>query len=524
MKRAIAYIRVSRARDNMITQDTQLEKIKQYCRLHEIKLVDVYSDLDYSGRSTDRPGFQKLFKDIKHGKLDADYLMVYKLDRFARSVTSFHKYMNALDSYGINFISITQQFDTSTPIGRLIRNILVDFAQFESEMIAERVKDNLTKNAADGNWNGGPLPFGYELDEKSNILIPKEDEAEIVRNFFDWYLEAGGSFNQIAQKVNKEGITTSNNNLWAPSRIGEIISHPLYCIADEKSINYFEKKEIKVFNKETANGKNGLMRYNRRTSDGTLNEEENWLISVGHHQGLIPSDKFIQAQYKRKRRSKRPPRAGTSTKGLLAYLLKCGKCGRAMTFYSSTKTLANNRKKTYRYYVCRGRNLGKSVCNGQRVNADKVDELVIKQIQNTDHEKFNNLLNKVRDDLKYSINNLENKRLILKRDLEQFEKEEKNLLDKFKKTKSDRLISLIEDEVEEIAEKKIKIENKLIEIENKLDENQSQIYSDEYLLNKIHEFNENFDEMTFEEKRSSLQSIINKITYDEGDIELDLFF
>src|SRR5690554_4829568 len=211
MKTGVAYIRVSKERDNMITQDTQLDKIKQYCKLFDIELAYKYIDLDYSGRFDNRPKFQQLFNDIETGKLDkTNFLLVYKLDRIARNTYDFHKYMKILEDHEIDFISVTQNFNTNTPTGRLTRNILADLAQFESEMISERVKDNMMYNATNGNWNGGPVPLGYQLnnDEKGANIIP-DNRAKEIKMFYEWYIEPGGSIRKNVHKANNQNIPSS---------------------------------------------------------------------------------------------------------------------------------------------------------------------------------------------------------------------------------------------------------------------------------------------------------------------------
>jgi site-specific DNA recombinase len=526
MKKAIAYIRVSKARDGMITQDTQLEKIKQYCKLQDIELIDTYIDLDYSGRSSNRPAFQKLFQNIKRDNLDADYLMVYKLDRFARSVTDFHNYMKVLDRHEVNFVSITQQFDTSTPIGRLIRNILVDFAQFESEMTSERVKDNLLRNAANGQWNGGTTPYGYRLTDEG--LEINEKEAEIIKQFYSWYLEPGGSLNQIAQRVNKAKIKSSNGKTWAPSRIGEVLANPLYCIADQEVIAYFEKQDIEVFNQEAVDGKKALLRYNRRKSRnevGALRDKSKWLIAVAEHNGIVSSDLYIKTQRKRDRRANRPSRAGTGVKGLLAYLLKCSDCGKAMTYYSSTKTLADGSKKNYSYYKCRGRNMGEMVCKGQSTKAEYAENLVIARLKELcKKDNLSKEIGNLKNELQESITLLENKAEEINAKLKKVNAEEKNLISKLKKLSSEHLITIIEEEAEELATKRNKLELELQSIDSQILEHSNELYSEEFLRSQLDLFEDNFDTMNFEDQRNLLQSIIKKINYDQGKVDIEYYF
>ncbi|KXS45491.1 MAG: resolvase domain-containing protein [Candidatus Frackibacter sp. T328-2] len=531
MKKGIAYIRVSKSRTNMITQDTQLNKIKKYCDLHDINLIDSYMDLDYSGRSTRRPDFQKLFKEIENNSLDIDYLLVYKLDRFARSVNDFHKYMEILDQQDISFVSITQQFDTSTPMGRLIRNILVDFAQFESEMVSERVKDNMINNAQNGVWNGGPVPLGFDItkeDETPNIK-PNKRTKDIIK-FYKWYIQPDGSIRNNVFKANEQNIPSSTGGNWNPNQMGRILKNPIYCIADKKSIKYFEEQGFEVLNKEAADGKKGFIRYNHRKPKGTtstIRDKSKWLIAVAQHKGIVPSKLFIKTQRKRSQNAKKPARAGTG-KSLLAWLVKCSKCNKAMTYSYSVSTLADGTKKRYNYYKCRSReHQGKTVCEGQSIRAERLEKAVLKTITSIcQNEKFiSKTKEKAKEQFEKLSNPLKQQKRQLKSKLAEIKKESENLIDTLKKGKSDKFISLIEKQIEELEEEKIQLKKKLRKINYKLNIHQNNSFNKSLVFSQLKNFEENFEEMEFEEKRNLLQSIINKIVYnEEGKAKLELFF
>lgn len=503
----------------MITQNTQLEKIKQYCELHNIKLQKEYSDLDYSGRSTSRPDFQKLFHDIQNGYLDnIDYLLVYKLDRFARSVDDFHNYMAILDEHNISFVSVTQNFDTSSPMGRLIRNILVDFAQFESEMTGERVKDNMIENAQEGRWNGGRPPLGYDLKAKDKTGIIKNEKAKQVLKLYQWYLKPDGSIRNNVIKANKQKIPSSTGSEWNNSQMSLLLKNPLYCIANKKSINFFEKQGITVYNQESIDGKRGLIRYNRRAGN-TARDKENWIVAVGQHEGIVPAELYIEVQNKRSNRANKPARAGTG-KSLLAWLTKCSKCGKAMTY---TYTVVNDKK--YEYYKCSTKEKkGKQACEGQTVRAEELEEVVLAKLSSicNDRDFLAKLKNKVDTDSK--AEELEEKQNKIKNRLTEIAEEESNLIDKLKKSKSDKLLEFVEEELERLAEEKESLQDKLVNLKNRHREIKSKLINKELVLKQLRKFDDIFEKMDFEEKRNFLQSVINKIVYDEGKVRIELFF
>jgi DNA invertase Pin-like site-specific DNA recombinase len=147
-----------------------------------------YDDGGYSGGSTDRPNLQRLLDDVRARKIDV--IVVYKVDRLTRSLADFAKLVELFDAYDVSFVSVTQQFNTTTSMGRLTLNVLLSFAQFEREVTSERIRDKIAASKRRGLWVGGPLPLGYELKDGKLVVI--EEEAERVRLIFRRYLEVTG--------------------------------------------------------------------------------------------------------------------------------------------------------------------------------------------------------------------------------------------------------------------------------------------------------------------------------------------
>src|ERR1700730_10246907 len=149
-----------------------------------------YDDGGYSGGSTDRPDLQRLLDDIRAGKIDV--IVVYKVDRLTRSLADFAKLVELFDTRGVSFVSVTQQFNTTTSMGRLTLNVLLSFAQFEREVTSERMRDKVAASKKKGMWMGGIVPLGY--DHKDRQLHVNETEAEQVRHIFDQYLRLRSVF------------------------------------------------------------------------------------------------------------------------------------------------------------------------------------------------------------------------------------------------------------------------------------------------------------------------------------------
>jgi site-specific DNA recombinase len=162
-----------------------------------------YDDGGYSGGSTDRPDLQRLLDDIRARKIDV--IVVYKVDRLTRSLADFAKLVELFDAHGVSFVSVTQQFNTTTSMGRLTLNVLLSFAQFEREVTSERIRDKIAASKRKGLWVGGPLPLGYEMKDGKIAVIA--DEAERVRLIFRRYLELGG-VNALVRDLRERDIRT----------------------------------------------------------------------------------------------------------------------------------------------------------------------------------------------------------------------------------------------------------------------------------------------------------------------------
>jgi DNA invertase Pin-like site-specific DNA recombinase len=167
-----------------------------------------YDDGGYSGGSTDRPDLQRLLDDIRARKLDV--IVVYKVDRLTRSLADFAKLVELFDAHGVSFVSVTQQFNTTTSMGRLTLNVLLSFAQFEREVTSERIRDKIAASKRKGLWVGGPLPLGYHM--KENKITVVEDEAERIRLIFRRYLELGG-VNALVRDLRERNIRTKSRLL-----------------------------------------------------------------------------------------------------------------------------------------------------------------------------------------------------------------------------------------------------------------------------------------------------------------------
>ena len=162
-----------------------------------------YDDGGFSGGSTDRPALQQLLADIKAHKINV--IVVYKVDRLTRSLADFAKLVELFDAHGVSFVSVTQQFNTTTSMGRLTLNVLLSFAQFEREVTSERIRDKIGASKRKGLWVGGVVPLGYKAKDRKITVV--EEEAKTVRHIFRRYLELG-SLNLLLADLRTAGVKT----------------------------------------------------------------------------------------------------------------------------------------------------------------------------------------------------------------------------------------------------------------------------------------------------------------------------
>ena len=199
----------------------QRDKLVGYADLKDWKIVDEYEDAGESGRTTKRPAFNRMVDDAQKNLFQA--VLVYKLDRFSRSLQDLLNVITILQKHNVAVWSVTQSYDDSTPEGRLMRNMLGSFAQFEAEMIGARVKDGMARRAREGEWNTSP-PFGYHMNKGLKI---DHNEQEVVEEIYRSYTNEDMTMQQIADLLN-DSRTTKRGKKFNVNTVGRILRNPIY--------------------------------------------------------------------------------------------------------------------------------------------------------------------------------------------------------------------------------------------------------------------------------------------------------
>jgi len=343
------YARQSIDKKDSISIEGQIEKCK-----YEAEGQDciIFEDRGYSGKNIDRPNFTKMMEDVNNQNISK--IIVYKIDRISRAIVDFGKIMEELDRNNVEFVSYTEKFDTSTPIGRAMLNIIMVFAQLERETIQQRVKDNYYQRGEQGYYLGGRAPFGYNKIEtrlngkKTYTFEENIEQAKIIRELFNEYSSTDASLGKLVAELNNKNIMTYFNNPWNSVSLGRTLRNPIYVKADADVYMYLQSRGA-MLNNDPSDfiGENGCTIYAERQSVTTskFTDLSKSFATLGLHKGIISSSTWLQCQLKLDK-NKQVGNSGKGTHSWLSGLMKCGYCGLAIV-------VANNGK--YNYINCGGR-------------------------------------------------------------------------------------------------------------------------------------------------------------------------
>lgn len=188
-----------------------------------VSVRDNYDDGGYSGGTLDRPALQRLISDVQAGLIDI--VVVYKIDRLSRSMIDFLKLVEIFDQHGVTFVAVTQNFSTVTPMGRLMLNVLLSFARFEREQTGERIRDKIAASRRKGRWTGGPVPYGYHLE--NHKLVIHEEEAAVIREVYNRFI-ARRSATIVARELREEGVTSRTGKPFDKGVMYKFLSNRVY--------------------------------------------------------------------------------------------------------------------------------------------------------------------------------------------------------------------------------------------------------------------------------------------------------
>lgn len=363
--------------------EAQKNKMKNYAEFNDFKIAGEYEDAGKSGKSIEgRMGFNQMIEDIKSGKDNVKYVLVFKLSRFGRNAADVLSTLQIMQDYGVNLICVEDGIDSSKDAGKLMISVLSAVAEIERENIRVQTMEGRSQKAREGKWNGGFAPYGYALD--SGKLVINEEEAEAIRIIFDQYVHSNLGANGIAKYLENHGIhkiprQNGKNPLFDAGYIRKIIKNPVYC----GKIAYGRRRTEKV--------------HGTRNEYRTVNKED-YILADGIHEGIIGEELWKEAQIKALAQSKKYEHVNKSKNvriHLLSGIVKCPICGKGMYGNKSIKKRKDGTKyKDFYYYGCKHRNMtrGHKCDYKKQINEEVLDaavaEVIVKLVSNPKFAKM----------------------------------------------------------------------------------------------------------------------------------------
>lgn len=407
--RIAIYSRKSKFSDKGDSVGNQIEIAMEYIKIHfpndiyDAQIV-IYEDEGFSGGSFDRPEFKKFLDEERKNPFNV--LICYRLDRISRNISDFSSLIDELSKLETNFVSIKEQFDTKTPMGRAMMYIASVFAQLEREVIAERIRDNLLELAKNGTWLGGDTPIGFKAKRYKKVNVCEEsldsgvvkkaktasklivDKAEMktVLLIYSKFKELK-SLSKLETYLMNNNIKTRKGAYFSIQAIKKILTNPAYVKNDEDTLKYFEEKGIHIYaesdGRNKFNGKYGLMTYNKTSGKKELPIEK-WIFAVGLQPGIISGKDWIAVQLLLEKNTSKRYRSATGEKkqSIVSGLIRCKKCGSFMRPRNMDKRRADG-SVNYRYCCqLKEKSRGKK-CDSQNVAGEQLDNKIIDIIKET---------------------------------------------------------------------------------------------------------------------------------------------
>ena len=351
--------------------EAQRTRMRAFAEFNEYEIAGEYEDAGKSGKSIEgRDEFNRMMEDIKTGKDDVSFVLVFKLSRFGRNAADVLSTLQTMQDFGVNLICVEDGIDSSKDAGKLMISVLSAVAEIERENIRVQTMEGRIQKARDGKWNGGFPPYGYNL--KNGVLEINEEEAPAIRTIFEQWVSTDIGANGLAKYLENHGIRkiprhNGKNPLFDAALIRKIIKNPVYC----GKIAYGRRKTEKVHG--TRN-------------EYKLVEQDDYLVVDGLHEGIVSEEMWNQAQVKMIAQAKKYEhvnKAKDTRIHLLSGLVKCPICGAGMYGNKSIKHRKDGTKyKDFFYYGCKHRTMtrGHKCDYKKQINEDVLNAAVVEVI------------------------------------------------------------------------------------------------------------------------------------------------
>ena len=449
-------------------------------------LPDHYDDGGFTGGNMDRPAVQRLMADIEAGRVDC--VVVYKVDRLSRSLLDFARMLEAFERHNVSFVSVTQQFNTATSMGRLILNVLLSFAQFEREMISERTRDKIAATRRKGKWSGGMSLLGYDVVDTKLVVDPSE--AEMVRAIFELYLELDGML-PVVEELERRGWRSKR---WTTKK------------GIERGGRSFDKNSVwHLLTNVTYIGK---VKYKDEVHDG-------------EHEAIIGDDLWQRVQAKLRRNGRTGGKMVRNKFGaLLKGLLHCSPCGCAMTPTHATR----DGTKRYRYYICTAaQKRGRNACPSRSMPAGEIERFVVEQIKciGRDPTLVAETVRQAHGQARQRIDELATEERRLQRELAGHHREMQKLV---RSPSVDEDNGLAAARFADLQDRITSAERRLTEVRDEAEHQRRDLIDEADVAKAMAEFDPVWESLSPREQGRLLQLLIERVDYDGHDGMVSITF
>lgn len=366
------YTRQSVERADSISVEQQAQLCRDALPTREAQSCRVYTDKGFSGKNIDRPALQQLLADADAGLVDK--ILVYRLDRISRSVHDFTGLCARLSAQGVHFQSVTEGVTLdNSPSGTVMAQIMMVFAQFERETIQRRVTDNYFARAKTGMYLGGRPPFGFAKGQttvggrRTACYVPHPTQAAQAAALFARYLQDSETLGSLVRRLNADGLPAARGGSWSTLPLGRLLRNPAFVRADAAVYRYLQSRGAAMNDPvEAYDQRRGCYCYaplstappGQRPTRRKFSDLTGSFITLAPHEGLVDADCWLAVQHKLDA-GRALKRSGAGTHSWLSGLMRCRKCGYAITVVGKPAGMGGH------YINCGGRKRGAAVCPGR---------------------------------------------------------------------------------------------------------------------------------------------------------------
>lgn len=511
----------------------------------------IYQDEGLSGYYSDRPAYMRMLDDIRQNKIRA--VICYKFDRISRRTLDLLNLVEHLKTKHIAFISCTDDVDTSSRIGKILMSLLASISEFERDIIAERIADNMYELAKEGRWLGGTTPTGFYSKKEYvsthgkktsvNHLEPIPAEQEMIKNIYEKFLESR-SLGKVVEWAEEHKILSKNNRPHTRDSVRAILKNPVYAIADRDTYDYFKAFGVPIYADERDfDGVSGLMIYNKTEQTKELRESSTathpeyvkrsesrdiseWIISVGKHKGLISGKEWIRAQSILEDNRSLYARPNEESRSLLSGLIACPVCGENMYTRKLSGRYTHGGEPRFNY-VCKTKFHDRQACKSKDVNGNELDAFVLESIcaMNEPDNEYYDLLLASKDQLSSSGDKQDADKQRLQKRLAEIEREIASQTQTMRGA-SDAIKAALMADIEQLSAEREGLEDRLETIRAQQQQSETQLIDVAHLREVIASFPKLLPVLSYQDKLELVRTVLEKVVVapdKNNDMQVHLF-